>query len=245
VHICAHPRRGRPSRLLSSLGTHSYEHHTRVRLRRAHAICSNIAGGITPESTPVEITSAGSVHDVTGGFSNESAAHVVNSFALDPSTTARPGLSSGLSTCVSIALVAADRSSSGSEYMACGHGSMTAECMARGYGSITAARSGSTSDSVACGYGSTTAVYSNPGSECMACGYGSMTAARSSSESESVACGYGSTTAARSNYPTTICIYLSNYFVLTNTVFISTNSGSRKLPEYLKFVSHGKFKMKL
>jgi hypothetical protein len=32
----------------------------------SHAICSFIAGGITPESTPVEITSAGSVHDITG-----------------------------------------------------------------------------------------------------------------------------------------------------------------------------------
>jgi hypothetical protein len=74
----------------------------------SHAICSNIAGGITPESTPVEITSAGSVPDVTGGFSNESAALVVDSFALDPSTAARTGLSSGFSTCVSIALVAAD-----------------------------------------------------------------------------------------------------------------------------------------
>ena len=58
----------------------------------SHAICSNIAGGITPESTPVEVTAAGSVDDVTGGFSNESAALVVESFALDPSTAARPGL---------------------------------------------------------------------------------------------------------------------------------------------------------
>jgi hypothetical protein len=33
----------------------------------SHAICSNIASGIAPESTPVEITSAGSVPDVTGG----------------------------------------------------------------------------------------------------------------------------------------------------------------------------------
>ena len=128
----------------------------------SHAIFSNLAGGITPESNPVEIASAGSFHDVTGGFSNESAALVVESFALDPSTAARPGPSSGLSTCDSIALVAADRSSSGFECMACGYGSMTAdrsrsgsECMACGYGSMTAARSSSGSESVACGYGST------------------------------------------------------------------------------------------
>jgi hypothetical protein len=37
----------------------------------SHAICSIIAGGITPESTHVEIVSAGSVHDVTCGFSTE------------------------------------------------------------------------------------------------------------------------------------------------------------------------------
>jgi hypothetical protein len=40
----------------------------------SHAICSIIAGGVTPESTPVKIASAGSVHDVTCGFSIESAA---------------------------------------------------------------------------------------------------------------------------------------------------------------------------
>jgi hypothetical protein len=61
----------------------------------SHTICSNIAGGITPESTPVEIASAGSVHVVTGGFSNESTALVVESFALDPLTGVSPGPSSG------------------------------------------------------------------------------------------------------------------------------------------------------
>ena len=40
-----------------------------------------------------------------------------------------------------------------------------------------------------------------------------------------------------------ICIYLSYYFVLTNTVFLNTTSGSRKLPEYLIFASHEKFKI--
>jgi hypothetical protein len=74
----------------------------------SHAICSNIAGGITPESTPVEVTSIGSVHDVTGGVFNESAALVVESFALDPSIAASPGPSSGSSTCGSIALVSRD-----------------------------------------------------------------------------------------------------------------------------------------
>ena len=40
-----------------------------------------------------------------------------------------------------------------------------------------------------------------------------------------------------------IHIYLSCYFVLTNTVFLNTTSGSRKLPEYFIFASHDKFKM--
>ena len=74
----------------------------------SHAICSNIAGDITPESTPIEVTSAGSVHDVTGGVSNESTALVVESFALDPSIAASPGPSTGSSTCGSIALVPRD-----------------------------------------------------------------------------------------------------------------------------------------
>ena len=39
-----------------------------------------------------------------------------------------------------------------------------------------------------------------------------------------------------------IYIYLSCYFVLTNTVFLNTTSGSRKPPEYLIFASHDKFK---
>jgi hypothetical protein len=39
-----------------------------------------------------------------------------------------------------------------------------------------------------------------------------------------------------------IYIYVSCYFVLTNTVFLNTTSGSRKLPEYLIFASHDKFK---
>ena len=75
----------------------------------SHATCSNIA--ITPESTPVEIASAGSVHDVTGGFPNESAALVVESFALDPSTAPSPRPSTGSSTCGSIALVSRDAGS--------------------------------------------------------------------------------------------------------------------------------------
>jgi hypothetical protein len=39
-----------------------------------------------------------------------------------------------------------------------------------------------------------------------------------------------------------IYIYLSCYFVLTNTVFLNTTSGSRKPPEYFIFASHDKFK---
>ena len=42
-----------------------------------------------------------------------------------------------------------------------------------------------------------------------------------------------------------ICIYQSYYFVLTNTVFFNTTSGCRKLPEYLIFASHNKFKTSL
>ena len=44
---------------------------------------------------------------------------------------------------------------------------------------------------------------------------------------------------------TSVYIYLSCYFVLTNTVFLNTTSGLRKLPEYFIFASHGKFKMQV
>jgi len=40
-----------------------------------------------------------------------------------------------------------------------------------------------------------------------------------------------------------INIYLSCYFVLTNTVFLNTTSGPRKLPEYFIFASQGNFKL--
>jgi len=43
-------------------------------------------------------------------------------------------------------------------------------------------------------------------------------------------------------------LYVSIYHItlfLTNTVFFNTTSGSRKLPEYLIFASHNKFKMEL
>ena len=55
----------------------------------SHAICSIIASGDTPESTPVEVASTGSVHGVDSGVSTESAAPVGRSFSLDPPTAAR------------------------------------------------------------------------------------------------------------------------------------------------------------
>ena len=109
----------------------------------SHAICSIIASGDTPESTPVEVASTGSVHGVNSGVSTESAAPVGRSFSLDPPTAASPGLSSGSSTCGSIALVSRDAESA----------------------SIARSRSGSAGV-----YGSTAAVLSSAESAAVACG---------------------------------------------------------------------------
>ena len=163
----------------------------------SHAIFSIIAGGITPESTPVEIASAGSVHDVTCGFSTDSgemppAMCDGRRVTLDPSIAASPGPSSGSSTCGSIALVSRDAGSARTARWSAEFAS-AARSIA---GSAGAARLSSGSTGVACGDRSTTAARSSSISAGVACVDGSKNAAQSSSGSECVACDDGSTTAA-------------------------------------------------
>ena len=95
VYLCQPPSRkaieiARLSRQPWLWGSHVFVSVEISITNASHAICSIVAGGINPESTPVEIASAGSVHDETCGFSTESAALVGESFTLDLSTATSP-----------------------------------------------------------------------------------------------------------------------------------------------------------